>query len=101
MSELGPNDWRLRTTSLRARKVLQLALLPPAVLALVAVVVAWRFPDVLPTGVPENVIYIVGFGVLALYLLVTFLAWRCPECGAYLGRDLHPVRCPGCGVSFT
>jgi hypothetical protein len=101
MSEPGPNESRIRTTSLRARKLLQLALLPPTVIAFVVIVVAWKFPDLVPAEIPESVIYIVGFGVVALYFLVTLMAWRCPECGAYLGRELHPACCPRCGVSFT
>jgi hypothetical protein len=43
---------------------------------------------------------ILGFLVVLAALIYTFLRWRCPNCNKHLGKEIHPRRCPGCGVSF-
>jgi rubrerythrin len=30
----------------------------------------------------------------------SWLNWRCPACGKYLGRGLSPNQCPKCGVAL-
>ena len=31
----------------------------------------------------------------------SWLVWRCPACGRYLGRNLSPKLCPHCGVPLA
>jgi hypothetical protein len=45
----------------------------------------------------------IGFGVyIAGYLLFTYTNWRCPACGALLGRILSFIRsCSKCGAALV
>ena len=101
MSEPDSHEVRLRTTSLRARKQVQMFLGPPAVLALLLIVLAWKVPALNVFAAPEGALFAACFGVAGLYLVLTFVTWRCPSCRAYLGRDRNPAGCSRCGVRFT
>ncbi len=44
---------------------------------------------------------LLGAGFLVLVAAgFSWLNWRCPACGKYLGRGLSPTQCPECGVAF-
>jgi hypothetical protein len=51
-------------------------------------------------GIPENYFYIGGFGLAIGGLIPIFIVWRCPGCGAYLGREGSPSICRSCGARF-
>ena len=51
-------------------------------------------------GVPENYLYVGGFAAAFLGLIAIFVVWRCPGCGAYLGKKGNPAQCPSCGAEF-
>ena len=101
MNEPEPNEFRVRTASVRARKRLQLFLGPPAVLALLLIVLVWKWPAANVLDVPEWALFSACFAVVGLYLLLTFVTWRCPNCRAYLGRERDPSSCTACGTRFT
>jgi hypothetical protein len=96
-----PESGELKAVSLGARKAIQMSLAPPAVLALLLIVLVWKFPALNVLSVPEGALFAACFGVAGLYLVLTFFTWRCPSCRAYLGRDRNPQGCPACGVRFT
>ena len=56
--------------------------------------------DIEAFGVPENYLYVAGFAATFLGLALIFLEWRCPGCGAYLGRSFSPEQCPRCGANL-
>ena len=58
------------------------------------------FVDVADYGLPENYLYIGGFALIFFAVLPILVVWRCPGCGAYLGRELSPARCPSCKGRF-
>jgi hypothetical protein len=41
------------------------------------------------------------FGGVAVFGITSLIIWRCPACGALLGRSWHPGRCPECWVSLV
>lgn len=36
--------------------------------------------------------------LIAMCVFLTFRNWRCPGCQRYLGKNLNPRFCPGCGI---
>jgi hypothetical protein len=89
------------THSLATRKVVVLALVVPIAVAFTAILLQYKgFLDVADYGLAENYLYIVGFTVIFLAVLPILVVWRCPGCGAYLGRGLSPARCPSCQARF-
>jgi RsiW-degrading membrane proteinase PrsW (M82 family) len=49
-------------------------------------------------GLPEEVGLTATFLAVMGLILHNRLSWRCPACGAYLGRQLAPAACPTCKV---
>ena len=43
---------------------------------------------------------LIGAAVLFAGLLLHLRWYRCPHCGAFLGRDSIPNFCPSCGVAI-
>ena len=83
------------------RKALMIACAVPAIAAFVAVLVHHKgLVDVEQFGIPENYLYIGGLSVFLVALVALLVVWRCPGCGAYLGRDANPPGCPKCGAKF-
>jgi hypothetical protein len=42
----------------------------------------------------------VFMALVATFLIVSFLNWRCPACDKYIGRSLFPNFCQKCGARF-
>ena len=92
----GMGPWRSGTAGVRAayrkRRLISIALGP-----------AWLAYGVaiLGTGwVPAHLVFWFLFGGVAVLAIVGALIWRCPACGAMLGRSLSHARCPKCGVAL-
>jgi hypothetical protein len=86
---------------LALRKALMIACAVPAITAFVAVLVHHKgLVDVEQFGIPENYLYIGGLGLFLVSLVALLVVWRCPGCGAYLGRDANPTGCLKCGAKF-
>jgi hypothetical protein len=88
--------------SLSVRKALRLVVMIPLLTILILMVLHHKaiinLEEIL--GIPENYLYI-GFVALAVASIVpAFLIWKCPGCGAYLGRQANPTRCASCGAEF-
>jgi hypothetical protein len=88
--------------SLSIRKALRLIVLIPIFAMLIVMILHHKaiinLEEIL--GIPENYLY---FGFLAAVLLgvpAALLIWRCPGCGAWLGKKANPARCDSCGVEF-
>ena len=83
------------------RKALMIAGAVPAITAFVAVLVHHKgLVDVEQFGIPETYLYLGGLGLFLVALVALLVVWRCPGCGAYLGRDANPPGCPKCGATF-
>lgn len=78
----------------------QVACLVPLAGAVALVVMGSPFvPDI---GV--NAVITIALGAVVLVLSgvgCSWLVWRCPACGRYLGRNLSPKLCPHCGVPLA
>jgi hypothetical protein len=84
------------------RKALMIACAVPAITAFVAVLVHHKgLVDVEQFGIPENYLYISGLSVFLVALVTLLVVWRCPGCGAYLGREASPTSCRRCGARFS
>jgi hypothetical protein len=100
MEPRQPNESTVR--SFKLRKTLQIALGVPAAAAFALALFQYKgLIDVQSLGLPETPFYVGCFLGCALYLLMTFLNWRCPECRAYLGKQFRLPSCPHCGTPFT
>jgi hypothetical protein len=87
--------------SLAFRKALRLVvLILIAVIFIVMLLHHKGFIDIEEFGIPENYLYYGGLGVILLGIVPAFFIWRCPGCGAYLGRKANPVRCNSCEAEF-
>ena len=83
------------------RKALMIACAVPAITAFVVVLIHHKgMVDFEQFGLPESYLYIGGLGLFLVALVALLLVWRCPGCGAYLGRDANPTGCLKCGATF-
>jgi hypothetical protein len=89
--------------SFKTRKLLSIAMAVPCGLGFAVAVFQWKgLFDFQPLfGVSENAIFWGGMSVCFLCMPVLFLLWRCPECGAHLGKEFGVRACPGCGTPLT
>jgi len=99
MSQQPPSE--SQTASISGRKLVHMVLGPLALVAFVVIVLVWKFPELNFLEITEGLLFGVCFAVFGLYLAVTFLTWRCPNCRTFLGKDWDPRSCPSCGVRFT
>jgi hypothetical protein len=51
-------------------------------------------------GIPAQAYFIVFGLVIVGSLAFSLKNWRCPACSKYLGKNVSPRFCPGCGVSL-
>ena len=87
---------------LALRKALMVACAVPAITAFAAVLIHHKgLVDVEQFGIPENYLYIGGLSVFLVALVALLFVWRCPGCGAYLGREASPTTCRSCGARFS
>jgi hypothetical protein len=88
--------------ALGIRKALMIACAVPAITAFVAVLIHHKgMIDVEEFGIPKNYLYLGGLGIFLVSFLSLLLVWRCPGCGAYLGREASPTTCRRCGARFS
>jgi hypothetical protein len=52
-------------------------------------------------GLPENYLYYGSFGLIIIGGVLLRIFWRCPECGAPLGKEFSPAQCPACSAKFN
>ena len=50
---------------------------------------------------PPAGVWGVALGVIAFAVVFSLWNWRCPGCGASLGRSLNASECPKCGCSYV
>jgi len=50
--------------------------------------------------VPARLRFWFLFAGVAVFGIAVMIAWRCPACGAMLGRSLGHERCPACHVAL-
>ena len=87
--------------SLAFRKLLMIAAGVVFFAGFVPVVLHYKgLIDVEAFGVPETYLYAGGFAACFVGLISVFVVWRCPGCGAYLGKEGSPSQCPKCGAKF-
>jgi hypothetical protein len=83
----------------RAKRIRQIAVLVALVPALIVV----KFGDGIAglVNAPPQELWYAAIGVLVICLVFSIWNWRCPNCGASLGRSLNAPRCPKCGCSYS
>ena len=68
---------------------------------LLAPFLVWVFHSPASGGAMHGLLLAVA-GISAIWLCVhTYRCWRCPKCGAYLGRNpTYDWQCPSCGTAL-
>jgi ABC-type nickel/cobalt efflux system permease component RcnA len=51
-------------------------------------------------SVSDSFLYVGSIGASIVGLIMIFVVWRCPGCGAYLGKHFTPPMCAACGTRF-
>ena len=75
-----------------------LLVLLPVLAAVIVIVIVGRRPEGILLGVSAAVWRPVAFAVVIAAVVFSFINWRCPACGRYLGRTFNPAYCPRCGI---
>jgi hypothetical protein len=88
--------------SLAFRKVLGFAVLIPLFVIFIVMLMHHKgFIDLEEIlGIPENYLYFGFLGLALLGIPAILLIWRCPGCGARLGKKANPSCCEACGAEF-
>ena len=65
------------------------------------IVLCWfkSFPEQL-NNLVTGVMAIFAITYLTVATIFSLRNWRCPRCNKWLGRDLSPPSCKGCGLQF-
>ena len=87
--------------SLSVRKALRLVVMVPIFVIFIVMLLHHKaFINIEDFGIPENYLYYGGLGLILLAIVPAIFIWRCPGCGAYLGKKANPERCNSCGAEF-
>jgi hypothetical protein len=90
-----------RRYSLAIRKTIVIVLVLPIIVPVTLMILDYKgVIDVEDFGLPESYLSYGGLAVILLAAIPIFLIWRCPGCGAYLGREINPRTCWACGALF-
>jgi len=81
----------------KRRRQWQLVVLPALAAVIVIVIVGGR-PEGMLLGLSAAVWRPVAFAVVLAAVVFSFINWRCPACGRYLGRTFNPEYCSHCGI---
>ena len=66
-----------------------------------AVFLVWVLKYPSSGGALHGLLLLVAVALVALVCVYTYRHWRCPNCGAYLGRNpLYMCQCPNCGAAL-
>ena len=61
----------------------------------------WVMNDPSSGGSAHGLLLVLAWVGLAAICVFTYRHWRCPKCGAYLGRNpMYYGTCPGCGTAL-
>ena len=97
---MGPeNSDKEATIAFRAKKRRQVALLLFGLPFIVALGWFRVFPGQL-NAAATGVAALVAIVYLAFAAIYSWRNWRCPRCNKWLGQDLAPPACKGCGIRF-
>lgn len=68
---------------------------------LTAPFLVWVFKSPSSGGALHGLLMLVAGILVAWVCLHTYRYWRCPKCGAYLGRNpMYNWQCPNCGTAL-
>ena len=66
-----------------------------------AVFLLWVLKVPSSGGALHGLLLLVAVALVAWLCVYTYRHWRCPKCGAYLGRNpLYTGQCPNCGTAL-
>jgi len=75
-----------------------LFVLLPAFAAVVIILLLGARTEGMLAGLSAAVWRPVAFAVVLAAVGFSFINWRCPACGRYLGRTFNPAYCARCGI---
>jgi hypothetical protein len=82
----------------KQRRTRQIAITVPGLLAILLLFWSTENPETTFAGLQPSVITGIAIALLVATVVLSFLNWRCPACGKYLGRAFNPKFCSGCGA---
>ncbi|NLX24763.1 MAG: hypothetical protein GXY61_02215 [Lentisphaerae bacterium] len=86
--------------SFKKRKVKQLIVSVPVILAIIPLVMLEDSAEEALFGLPVTILVPVCIAVFVAGLIFSMFNWRCPACGKYLGKALNPKFCVKCGAQL-
>jgi hypothetical protein len=87
--------------SLSRRNALRVAFAVPTVAAVIAMIIQNNeHINVEAAGLREGYFFAIAAAVCLAGIAGILAVWRCPACGAWLGRAVSPRTCAGCGARF-
>ena len=82
------------------RRRRQLIALVPAAIAISLLLWSDQHPGESLAGLPGAAISAVSLVLILGMIGFSFINWRCPACGGYLGRTWNPSFCSKCGAAL-
>ncbi|MEO7065478.1 MAG: hypothetical protein ABI114_01085 [Rhodanobacter sp.] len=66
-----------------------------------AIFLVWVFNSPSSGGALHGLLFLLAGMVVVWVCVHTYRYWRCPKCGAYLGRNpMYNWQCPSCGTAL-
>ena len=94
-----PSDPRIQE-EFRKRRTRQLAMIVPALAAVIVFIWADDHRGRALMGIPSSMLLWIGGACFIGVLVFSFSNWRCPACNGYLGKGWNPKFCVKCGVQL-
>jgi transposase-like protein len=80
----------------KLRQSRQLLAIPLTVLLMIFLALLHKRPDLFGE-LPRDMITAGQLAVIAVFVVFSFVNWRCPACGKFQGGDVYRIKCKKCG----
>ncbi len=84
----------------KAKRVRQLLLAAPLVIAVVFLIWSEDRPGTALFGIPPTYLTYATIAYVVFYAVFSIMNWRCPSCRSYLGKGINPRFCSKCGAQL-
>ncbi|MFQ5604990.1 MAG: hypothetical protein ACE5HS_17110 [bacterium] len=97
--EIKTLDQRM-ASQFRTNRTRQIMVSVPLVLVFIIIIWLGDNPQSNFFGLPNNIVFVIGFAAVVGALIFSFINWRCHSCEKYLGKSINPKFCSKCGVQL-